>query len=477
MANENILSLRYVGKLMNSLFSEMRKNVAERSFWLSVLRSQKEVGVDIPDVEIEKLKKAKTNVNLGRIKEIEKERRHDIKAKIEAFLEVSGAAEIIHKPLTSRDLTDNVEQSNIKAAAMTIFGKYVSVLRHFLDKAYEYRFIALAARTHHQPAQVTLLGRRFAMWAEELLFHLLSFEAFIRHYPLRGIKGPIGTQLDILTLLNGDEEKVQKFEKYVAKDLGFSEILDCPGQVYPRSLDYALLSHLALLASPCESFAKTMRLMAGLELVTEGFKEGQVGSTAMPHKQNTRTSERICGFSSLIKMYNGGASRISGDQWEEGDVSCSVVRRVIIPDAFFASDGLCEATLTVLNEMGAYPMIIEKELDRYLPFLATTEILNLAGRMGIGRETAHAVIKKHAVQAALDMKFHGAKGNYLTKNLAADPAFADKGVTYDMISELLVDHSLFIGNAYKQINAVVKKAQTLLERYPEEAKYEPEEIL
>ena len=314
------------------------------------------------------------------------------------------------------------------------------------------------------------------MWVEELLYRLIAFEFFMKNYPLRGIKGPVGTQFDMLTLL-GSQEKVKLLEETVAKKLGFKRMLRSTGQVYPRSLDYALLSQLALLSSACGSFAVTMRLMAGYDLVTEGFREGQVGSTAMPHKMNTRSSERIVGFAELLKTYADGGSRISGSQWEEGDVSCSVPRRVLIENAFYTSDGLCETALTVLNEMGAYPVIISREVDHFLPFLATTEILTLATQSGIGRETAHGIIKKCSVAEALKMRETGSLENRLAESLSADPVFAEKGITAETITEILSDESDFIGNAYEQIEDVISAAEKIINRYSKEAEYEPEEIL
>ena len=285
----------------------------------------------------------------------------------------------------------------------------------------------------------------------------------------------MGTQFDMLTLL-GSPEKVHMLEQMVAKSLGFERVLDSTGQVYPRSLDYALVTQLALMGSACENFAKGMRLMSGYELVTEGFKEGQVGSSAMPHKMNTRSAERICGFSALIKMYSDGASRLAGDQWEEGDVSCSVVRRVVMPDALYASDGLCETTLTVLCNMGAYPVIIEKEVDRYLPFLASTEILMTALKAGVGRETAHEAIKRHAVAEAMSMREKGAPPR-LAERLAGDAVFQKAGITENQIKGILADKQHFVGNAAEQIKRVRTKASPLLERYAEEAQYEPGDIL
>ena len=476
MSNQNILSERYAAKPINDIFSERGKSIAERELWIAVMKSQKELGVDIPSEAIEKYEKAKDDIDLELIKSIETTTKHDVKAKIEAFVKAAGAGEHIHKGMTSRDLTDNVEQMQIKKASGIIFGKYVSVLRHMVDKAKEYKNIILTARTHHQAAQPTLLGRRFSMWAEELLSHLNGFESFTETYPLRGIKGPVGTQFDMLTLL-GDDKKVAKLEKRVAEELGFKKVLDSTGQMYPRSLDYALVSNLALLSSACENFAKGIRLMSGYELVTEGFKEGQVGSSAMPHKMNTRSSERICSFSELLKMYADGASRLSGDQWEEGDVSCSALRRVIIPDSFYTSDGLCETTLTVLNNMGAYPAVIDKETDKYLPFLATTEILMTAVKAGIGREKAHETIKRYAINEALRMREEGSDVNNLATLLAKDSVFFEAGITKERIDSILSDKAHFVGNAKTQIEQICLKTDKLIRRYEKEAQYEPKDIL
>jgi adenylosuccinate lyase len=314
------------------------------------------------------------------------------------------------------------------------------------------------------------------MWAEELLEHLAAFDRFIAAYPLRGIKGPVGTQSDMLALL-GSPEKVEELERRVALALGFTTVLSATGQVYPRSLDYQLVSHLALLASACENFAKGMRLMSGHELVTEGFKDGQVGSSAMPHKMNTRSSERICGLAEMLKMYADGASRLAGDQWEEGDVSCSVQRRIIIPDAFYASDGLCETVLTVLNEMGAYPAMIDRETDRYLPFLATTQILMQAVKAGVGREIAHEAIRRHAVAEALRLRQGGPGDNRLADLIAGDPVFVKAGIGRKEINAVLSDKPRFAGRAREQIEAVCSRAKALLGAYPADAAYEPGDVL
>jgi len=474
--NTNVLSHRYATNKMNYIFSEIGKTRLERELWLNVLKAQRDLGLDVPDNVIYAYENALDDIDLGLIEEIERRTKHDVKSKIEAFCLASGGYEYIHLGMTSRDLTDNVEQIQIKRAMKLVLGKYVSILRHLVEKSDEYRVIELTARTHHQAAQPTLLGRRFSMWAEELWVHLVEFEAFIVSYPFRGIKGAVGTQFDMVNLLESPE-KALELEQHIAEMFGFKNVLDSTGQVYPRSLDYKLLSHLATLSSACENFAKSMRLMAGYELMTEGFMKGQVGSSVMPHKMNTRSSERICAFSELLKMYADGGSRLSGDQWEEGDVSCSAIRRVLIPDAFYASDGLLETTLTVLNQMGAYPAVISKEVDRYLPFLATTKILGMAVQHGIGREKAHSLIKKHAIAEALRMREEGSDINQLMDRLCTEPEFKEAGITESMLSGALLDKSHFIGNADAQITAVKKKVNSLLTKYAKEAGYEPGDIL
>ena len=214
----------------------------------------------------------------------------------------------------------------------------------------------------------------------------------------------MGTSQDMLDLLDGDEEKLADLEQRVAGHLGFERVLDSVGQVYPRSLDFDVVSALVQLVAAPSNLATTIRLMAGLELVTEGFAEGQVGSSAMPHKMNTRSCERVNGLAVVLRGHLSMVSELAGDQWNEGDVSCSVVRRVALPDAFFATDGLFQTFLTVLDEFGAFPAVIQRELDRYLPFLATTKVLIAAVRAGVGREAAHEAIKEHAVAVALEMR-------------------------------------------------------------------------
>jgi adenylosuccinate lyase len=473
--NPNVLSERYATDRMNRIFSARGRILQERELWIAVARAQRTLGVRIPAGAIRKYRAASGRIDLALIRRIEQRTRHDLAARIEAFNRAAGTEGGIHLGMTSRDVTDNVEGLQIRRAGQLLFGKYLSVLRHLADAAGAYRRVFLTARTHHQPAQPTLLGRRLAMWAEELLHHLKALEIFLRDYPLRGIKGPVGTQSDMLRLL-GSREKVDQLERMVAGELGFGRVLDAPGQIYPRSLDHEFLARLTGLAAAPESLAKTIRLMAGGELISEGFARGQVGSSAMPHKMNTRSAERICALAELVKTYADGGSRLAGDQWEEGDVSCSAVRRVIVPDACYASDGLCETALTVLDRMKPYPAAIRSELEWFLPFLATTEILLLAVEKGIPRDRAHRTIKKHATAELAAMREQSRQPE-LAARLAGDAAFRRAGITTEEIGAVQERVRRSVGTAEAQIGRVVSKARRLIRRYPAEAGYEPEEIL
>ena len=328
-------------------------------------------------------------------------------------------------------------------------------------------------RSHNVAAQATTLGKRFATAADELLVAFCRLEELLVRYPLRGIKGPMGTAQDILDLLGGDPAALSQLEQRVAEHLGFTRVLTSVGQVYPRSLDHEVLTCLVQLAAGPSSLSTTIRLMAGHELVTEGFQPGQVGSSAMPHKMNTRSCERVNGLAVVLRGYASMVAELAGGQWNEGDVSDSVVRRVALPDAFFAFDGLVETFLTVLAEFGAYPEVIDREVQRYLPFLATTKILVAAIRAGMGRENAHELIRDHAVTVAVAMREKGA-GNDLLDRLAADSRLPLDGADLDA---LLADQLPFTGAAAEQVAAVVAAVDAVVARDPHAAAYRPAAIL
>jgi adenylosuccinate lyase len=468
----DVLAARYASPELARLWSPEYKVIAERRLWLAVLRAQAELGVTVPEGAVADYEKVVEQVDLGSIAARERVTLHDVKARIEEFNALAGH-EQVHKGMTSRDLTENVEQLQVRDSLLLVRDRVVALLGRLASLAEEHEATVVAGRSHNVAAQATTLGKRFASAADELLVAFRRLEELIARYPLRGIKGPVGTAQDMLDLLDGDREKLAALEGRVADHLGFSRRLTSVGQVYPRSLDFEVVSALVQLAASPSSLAKTIRLMAGHELVTEGFKEGQVGSSAMPHKMNTRSCERVNGLTVVLRGYASMVGELAGDQWNEGDVSCSVVRRVALPDAFFAFDGLVETMLTVLDEFGAFPAVISAELDRYLPFLATTKMLMAAVRAGVGREHAHELIKEHAVKAALAMRSRGV-ANGLLEALAADERFPlDRAA----LEALLGDRVSFTGAAADQVEAVSQQVGEVVAAYPEAAGYRPGAIL
>ena len=468
----NVLANRYASPEMTALWSPDEKIKMERQLWLSVMKAQKTLGIEIPDEAASAYEKVLDQVNLESIADREKVTRHDVKARIEEFNALAGFEEI-HKGMTSRDLTENVEQLQIYRSLELARDKAIAVLNRIGRHAAEYQGLVMAGRSHNVAAQATTLGKRFASAADELLLGLARADELLARYPLRGIKGPMGTSQDMLDLLGGDEAKLADLETRIADGLGFSEVFDSVGQVYPRSLDFDAISVLVELGAAMSSLSMTIRLMAGNETVTEGFKEGQVGSSAMPHKMNARSCERVGGMQVLLRGYLTMTADLSGAQWNEGDVFCSVVRRVALPDAFFTFDGMCETFLTVLDEFGAFPAMIDRELERYLPFLATTRILMAAVRAGVGRETAHEVIKENAVGMALDMRERGAEQN-LIERLAADERLPMDEAD---LRAALEDRKAFIGAAESQVSRVLDKVKKIVDAHPDAAAYTPGEIL
>ncbi|WP_042422716.1 adenylosuccinate lyase [Streptacidiphilus anmyonensis] len=468
----DVLAARYASGELARLWSPEHKVVLERQLWLAVLKAQADLGIEVPAGAVADYERVIDQVDLASIAERERVTRHDVKARIEEFNALAGH-EQVHKGMTSRDLTENVEQLQLKQSLEHVRDRTVALLARLAQLAAEHGELVMAGRSHNVAAQATTLGKRFATAADELLVAFTRLEELIARYPLRGIKGPVGTSQDMLDLLGGDAAKLADLEQRVAGHLGFDHGFTSVGQVYPRSLDYDVLSALVQLAGAPGSLAKTIRLMAGIELVTEGFKEGQVGSSAMPHKMNTRSCERVNGLAVILRGYASMVSELSGDQWNEGDVSCSVVRRVALPDAFFAFDGLVETFLTVLDEFGAFPAVIAAELDRYLPFLGTTKVLMASVRAGVGRETAHEAIKEHAVGSALAMR-QGVRENQLLDRLAADERIP---LDRDALDALLADKLSFTGAAAAQVGEVVARVEQVTARYPEAAKYRPGAIL
>jgi adenylosuccinate lyase len=465
----SLLADRYASAAMREIFSPESKIILERKLWIAVMRAQAELGHTVNSNVIADYENVITKIDLKSIDVREKQTRHDVKARIEEFNALAGH-QAIHAGMTSRDLTENIEALQIRQGLDLVHYKVVALLARLAEASVKYADQPITGRSHNVAAQVTTLGKRFATIAEELLFAYDRLIGLQERYPMRGIKGPVGTAQDSIDLLGGSAAH-HKFEQIIAKELGFSQVLDSTGQIYPRSFDYDVLTTLVQLASAPANLATSIRLMAGAELVTEGFKAGQVGSSAMPHKMNTRSCERVNGLAVVLRGYASMISELAGTQWNEGDVSCSVVRRVAIADSFYAFDGLLETILTVLDEFGTFPALINAELERQLPFLATTKILMAAVKAGIGREVAHEVIKEHSVKATIAIR--EGKANTFFDELAADSRIPlDRPALDQLIGEPLD----FAGDAQQQVARIVNRVNLITAKFKEAAKYTAESI-
>ncbi|HVX47894.1 MAG TPA: adenylosuccinate lyase [Candidatus Saccharimonadales bacterium] len=469
----NVLASRYASPEMVANFSDEAKVFMERGLWIEIMRQQAALGLDIPEEAIQDYEEAQGVIDLESIREREKKSRHDVNSRIEEFNDLAGH-QYIQWGMTSRDLTENAEQYQILRAMDIINVRVLATLGRMAARAAEYNELPMAGRTHNVAAQTITLGKRFANFGEELLDGYDRLVALRAAYALRGIKGPVGTQQDMLDLFEGDESKLAELEHNIAEALGFQDTLGSVGQVYPRSMDFDVVTALKQATAGPVNFATTLRLMAGQELATEGFKPGQVGSNAMPHKMNAARAERITSLSVVLSGAVTMASEISSRQWNEGDVSCSAARRVFIPDAFYASDGIFQTTMEVLDNFGAYPEVINAELQRYLPFLTTTKALMAAVKGGVGREEAHAIIKEHAVAVALSMRETGQAENDLFERLANDERLP---ITKEDLEEAVGEPIELTGAARSQTSDFVHKVSTVLREHPDAAAYTPATVL
>ena len=457
-----MLAARYASERMRALWSPERRVVLERRLWLAVLEAQRKLGLDVDPAVVEAYEAVVEVVDLESIAAREAVTRHDVKARIDEFCALAGH-EHIHLGMTSRDLTENAEQLQILDSLKVIRDDLVAVIARLADLAEVHASTVMVARTHNVAAQATTLGKRFADAATETMLGYTRVDELLRRYPLRGIKGPVGTRLDQLDLL-GSVEAVDELEQLVAEHLGFDRVLDSSGQTYPRSLDLDVVAALVQAVAGPASLATTVRLMAGHGLASERFRTGQVASSAMPHKANARSSERIGALRTVLDGHLTMAASIAGRQWNEGDVSCSAVRRVMLPDAFCAADGLLHTALGVLEDLQIDETATAAEFERFLPLLATTRLLTALVRAGMGRETALAVLAEPTRRAAQQA------GGDPPVDLGAllDQIAADNRVPLgrDDLAGLMAEPEHFTGTASEQAVLVAEKARRIAALHP-----------
>jgi adenylosuccinate lyase len=443
----SIVGKRYASSQIQNIWSAETKVLKERELWIAVMRAQAKLGLDIPAEVIAAYEGVKTKIDLGSIERREAELKHDVKARIEEFNALAGHQRI-HLGLTSRDVTENIEGWQIKKSLELTLSSSLQLLDELAKKIESYSGLAIVGRTHNVPAQLTTLGRRFASWGEEFLIALENLETLHKNYRIKGIKGAIGTGSDLKAL---HSENWLEVERAVADELGIEKTLIAPSQIYPRSLDFQVVASLYQLAAPIASIAINIRLMAGIGLVSEGRASGQVGSSAMPHKNNPRLSERVGGLFVLLKGYLTMVSEISGNQWNEGDVSESVVRRVALADSFYTIDAILRSMKKILSELQVNESAISRELDRELEYLLSSKVLLKVVEKGIGREAAHSYI----LESATESKSNSSETFFelLAKNKELDLSLSE-------LEALKSNPGEHLGDASKQAQQVLNQVRT-----------------
>ena len=459
----SVLGDRYASKEMQEIWSREFKIKAERRLWISVLETQSSIGLDILPSVIEDYRKNQSVIDFASIDAREKITKHDVKARIDEFNELAGHQKI-HIGMTSRDLTENIELFQTSTALKVVKLKAAALLKVLADFAQEHLDVPLVARTHNVPAQLTTVGRRAAIWIEELLFAFNHLEHLVDRLPLKGIKGPIGTSQDLLDLFGDSGEKI---EHSVATALEFNEILNAPSQIYPRSIDYEIVTALVQLAASPANVATNVRIMSGFGLVHEGFGKDQVGSSAMPHKINARLSERVNGLMAVLKGNAVMIQELVGNQWNEGDVSCSVVRRVALADSFYGIDAILDTTMRIISDLAVQSVVVEREVKEYLPLLLTTRMLSEAVKGGMGREDAHALIKKLSITSIENFHMTGENNLIELVRLESNLRF-----TSEFLS-IIENPSLLVDGAIRQTRAVIQKAFETAESIPDSLAYKP----
>lgn len=466
---ENPLCERYAGRKMQEIFSPDRKFSTWRKLWVALAESQKELGLDISDRQIGAMKEHIYDINYEVAEQREKEVRHDVMAHIYAYgVQCPEARPIIHLGATSSYVGDNTDLILMKEALVQIRSSLAGVIVELARFALKHKSLPTLAYTHFQPAQPTTLGKRATLWLQDLVSDMEALEFALSQIKMLGCRGATGTAASFLELFDGDAEKVERLEKLIAQKMGFDGIFDVSGQTYPRKLDYNVLSILSGIAQSAWKFSNDIRLMSHLKEVDEPFEDKQVGSSAMAYKRNPMRSERISSLARHVISLAQGAAMTASTQWFERTLDDSAARRIYIPEAFLATDGMLSLYRNVISNMRVYPEMMRKHLEEELPFMATENILMYCVKKGGDRQLLHEAIREIAVSAARDIKETGA-GNDLIERILADERF---GITRTEMEDLL-DAEKFTGLAEKQAEKYAKK---ILDRFGADAVYEEAEV-
>lgn len=445
------LSVRYASRAMQENFSARRRSLVWRDLWIALAECQHDLGLNISDEQLEELREMRDDIDFDRVAELESELRHDVMAHIHAYGEKApGAKAIIHLGATSCYVADGSDLVMMKEGMRILRSRLCGVIRALTDFCREWREQPILGFTHFQPAQPTTLGKRASLWLQDFLLDLEEIERVMELLPFRGVKGTTGTQASFLQLFDGDHDKVRQLDNAVAARMGFAKSVAVCGQTYPRKWDGIVLNAVAGIASSAAKFAVDLRLMANLRELEEPFGKKQIGSSAMPYKRNPMRSERICGLSRYLLNLVPNALETASNQWLERTLDDSANRRIAIPESFLAADAILLLVSDVSSGLVVYPKVIEANLAKEMPFMATESILMAAVQAGGDRQDLHERLRVHSHAAAERMKTDDGV-NDLLERIANDKLFA---AVKDQLGEL-VDAKNFIGRAPQQVDEFI----------------------
>lgn len=445
---ENPLITRYADRHMAEVFSDDYKFRLWRKLWIALAESEKELGLAISDKQIAEMKKFANDINYEFAEEEEKIVRHDVMAHVHAFGEQAKSAKpIIHLGATSCFVTDNAELIQIYDALDIVRTKMLTVMDKLRALAIKYKNLPVLGYTHLQPAQLTTLGKRATLWLYDLYLDFQDLAHLIDGYKLRGVKGTTGTQASFLSLFDGDGSKVRELEKKVVEKLGFEKVFAVSGQTYTRKFDYQVTSILSQIAQSAYKFANDMRIMQSFKEVEEPFEKTQIGSSAMAYKRNPMRSERICALARFVESIPMNEAVTASTQWFERTLDDSANKRLTIPQAFLALDGILNIYINVTDNLVVYPSVIARRINDELPFMATEEILMECVKAGGDRQELHEAIRRHSMESAKAVKERGER-NDLIERIKNDDKFSAIRNKIDSI----LDPINFIGRAPEQVD-------------------------
>lgn len=441
------LNSRYSSKEMSYLFSDDKKFQTWRKLWVALAESEKELGLNITDEQIEELRSNITNINYEDAERKEKDIRHDVMSHVYAYgLQCPNAKGIIHLGATSCYVGDNTDLIIMKEALLLIKKKIICIIEALSKFADKYKDMPTLGFTHLQPAQLTTVGKRACLWIQDLVIDLENLDFVIQNIKMRGVKGTTGTQASFMNLFNDDEEKVKRLDKLVAEKMGFSETFLITGQTYTRKIDSIVLNTLSEIAQSAYKFSNDIRILQNMKEIEEPFEKNQVGSSAMAYKRNPMRSERIGALARYVIVDALNPAITASTQWFERTLDDSANKRIAVAEAFLALDGVLNLYLNVSENLVVYEKVIEAHVKNELPFMATENIMMEAVKRGADRQEVHERIRVHSMAAAKRVKEEGLN-NDLIERIIADPIFK---MTREEILHI-VNPIKFVGRAPGQV--------------------------